>query len=117
MEQKNEINNLQELLDWIEEEKSCCIEEKGEDYFVIEAPNNATWQIRFEREDKIEDIIYKAIEQLEEFDADEKFTDYWNEEFAKHNGFTPLQFITMLKEDEETFRSLAYKLKKCYEAY
>ena len=112
MEQKVGINNLQELIDWIDNSKICCVDEIGKDYFVIEAPNNATWQIQFDKEDDIEDIIYKAKEQLDEFDADEKFTDFWNADFAKHNGFTPLQFITMLKEDEASFKELAGKLKK-----
>ena len=112
MEQKVEITNLQELIDWIDNSKICYVDEIGEDYFVIEAPNNATWQIQFEKKDNIEDIIYKAKEQLEEFDADEKFTDLWNANFAKHNGFTPLQFITMLKEDEASFKELARELRE-----
>jgi len=111
MEQKIEIKNLQQLFDWIDSSKTCYVTETDEDYFVIEAPNNATWQIQFEKEDDIDDIIYKTKEQLEEFDADERFTDFWSKEFAEHNHFSPSQFIKMLQEDEASFKELAYKLK------
>ncbi|MDR0206708.1 MAG: hypothetical protein LBI45_05575, partial [Bacteroidales bacterium] len=60
----------------------------------------------------IEDIICKTIEQLEEFDADERFTELWSADFAKRNCFTPLQFINMLKEDEASFKELAEELKR-----
>ena len=86
--------------------------DKAEDYFFLEAPNNATWQIQFKEDDEIEDIISKTIEQLEAFDADDEFTRLWSADFAKHNAFTPLQFITMLKKDENTFGYLARELKK-----
>jgi hypothetical protein len=106
------VDNIQQLLDLIDDSEICHISEKAGDYFIINAPNNATWQILFEENDKIENIILKTIEQLKEFDADERFTEYWSKEFAKHNGFTPLQFITMLKKDEEMFRHLAKELSK-----
>ena len=61
-EQKAEITNLQELIDWIDSSKTCYVTEKGENYFVVQAPKNATWQIQFEKKDDIEDIIYKAKE-------------------------------------------------------
>jgi hypothetical protein len=109
MEQK--IENLQQLFDWIEN-NDCRLFDKEKDNFSIEAPKNATWQIQFEKDDDIEEIIYKTIEQLEYFDANERFTEFWCKEFAESNGFTPLQFITMLKEDEETFRFLARELRK-----
>jgi len=111
MEQKVKIGNLEQLFDWIES-NNCYVFDKAKDYFFVEAPNNAGWQIQFEKDDDIENIISKTIEQLEEFDADEKFTEYWSADFAKHNAFTPLQFITMLKKDENTFGYLARELKK-----
>ena len=112
MEQKIEFNNLQELLDWIESGSDCHIEETGKDYFVVEAPNNATWQIQFEKSDDIDSIISKTIEQLEEFDADERFTEYWSADFANHNHFKPSQFLKMLQEDEVSFEELARELRK-----
>jgi len=108
MEQKVEITNLQELIDWIDNSKICYVTETSEIYFVIQAPNNATWQIQFEKKDNIEDIIYKAKEQLEQFDADEQFADWWHKDFE----YPPLQFITMLKEDEASFKELARELRK-----
>jgi hypothetical protein len=110
MEQKNKITSLQELIDWIDNSNVCNITEKDEDYFLVEAPNNADVYVRYDEDDEIEDIISKTIETLRDFDADKRFTEYWNFEFAKQNGFTPLSFITMLKEDEESFRELAGKL-------
>ena len=112
MEQKTEIKNLQELIDWIDNIRICCIEETDEDYFVVEAPNNATCQIQFDKNDGIDDIISKTVQQLEEFDADERFMDFWSKEFAKHNQFKPSQFITMMQEDDASLRELSYKLKE-----
>ena len=79
MEQKNEIKNLQELFNWTGNSKTCCIEEIGEEYFVVEAPNNATWQIQFDKNDTIGDIISKMIEQVEKFDADNEFMELLRE--------------------------------------
>jgi len=112
MGQKTEINSLQELIDWIDNSKICCFEEISEEYFIIEAPDNATRQIQFKKDDEIDDIILKTIEQLEEFDADNEFMELWSVDFAKHNHFKPSQFIRMLQEDEETFKGLAYKLRE-----
>lgn len=112
MEQKTKINNLQELFAWIDSSKICCFEEISEEYFIIEAPNNATWQIQFEKDDEIDDIILKTIEQLEKFDADNEFTELWSVDFAKHNHFKPSQFIKMLQEDEASFKELAGKLRE-----
>jgi len=50
MGQEIEINNLQELSDWIEN-NNFHIFDKEEDNFTIEAPNNATWQIQFDKDD------------------------------------------------------------------
>jgi hypothetical protein len=114
MKQKNKITSLQELIDWIENSGDFKVFDKEGDCFTIEAPNNATWQIQFEKDDDIREIIYKAIDQLDEFDADNEFTELWSYDFAKHNGFTPLSFITMLKKDEESFRELADRLREHY---
>ena len=111
MGQKKEINSLQELIDWIDNSKICCFEEISEEYFIIEAPNNATWQIQFKKDDEIDDIILKTIEQLEKFDADNEFTELWSKDFAEHNHFTPSQFIRMLQEDEASFKELARELR------
>ena len=112
MEQQIEINNLQQLLNWIDCSKTCYATEKGEDYFVVKAPNNATWQIQFDKDDEIDDIISKTIKQLEEFDADNEFMELWSKEFAEHNSFTPSQFIRILQEDEASFKGLARELRK-----
>ena len=111
MEQKTKINTLQELFDWINNSKQCHIVENDKDYFIIQAPNNATWQIQFNKKDEIEDIIYDTIKQLKKFDADDEFTDLWSREFAERNGFRPGQFIRMLQEDEASFEELAMELR------
>ena len=114
MEQKIEFDNLQELLDWIDNSQSCRVEETGEDYFVIEAPNNATWQIQYEKGDNIDRIISKTIMQLEKFDADDEFMELWSVDFAKRNQFKPSQFLKMLQEDEASFKELAEKLENVW---
>ena len=108
MEQKIEIKDLQQLFDWIDNSKICYVTESDEDYFVVQAPNNATWQIQFDKGDDIDEVIYKTIEQLREFDADEQFADWWHRDFE----YPPLRFITMLKEDEASFNDLARELSK-----
>jgi len=110
MEQKSEIKNLQQLFDWIDSSKTCYVTETGEDYFVVEAPNNADVHVHYEEYDEIDDIISCTIDKLENFDADEQFMELWSIEFANHNHFSPSQFIRMLQEDEETFKELAEKL-------
>ena len=112
MKQKNKIKNIQQLYDWINSSKQCLVVDEYDDCFILQAPNDATWHIKFDEDDEIEDVINKTISQLFEFDADEEFTELWCKEFAERNCFTPLQFITMLKEDEETFRNLADQLRE-----
>jgi hypothetical protein len=112
MKTKDNIASLQELIDWIDNNTNCAVFDIEDDNFTVSAPNNAPWQIIFDKDDDVNEIISKAIEQLEEFDADERFTEWWSADFAKHNGFTPRQFIDMLKEDEEIFRELARELEE-----
>ena len=111
MKQQIEINSLQDLFNWIDSSKRCYVVEKYDDCFTIQVPNNATWQIQFDKNDEIDDIISKTTEQLEDFDADERFTDFWSREFAERNGFRPSQFIRMLQEDEASFEELAMELR------
>jgi len=111
MEQKKEIKNKKQLINWIDNSETCYVSETGEDYFVIEAPNNATWQIQYEKGDKIDEIIYQTIKQLKEFDADEQFAEWWHKDFE----YSPSQFIKMLQEDEESFCHLAYNLREFVE--
>jgi len=112
MEQKSKTTDLQWLLEFIENSGNFRVFDKEEDNFTIEAPNNATWQIQFEKDSEVNEIVSKTIKQLEEFDADERFTEWWSADFAKHNGFTPSQFIRMLQEDEASFKELAMRLRK-----
>jgi len=115
MEQKTKITSLQELIDWFNDTDSCYISEQYDDGFVIATIDNSTLcYIDFNPNNSINDIIYETIKKLENFDADDYFTELWSFEFAKLNNFTPLQFITMLKEDEEYFRWLAQKLREEY---
>jgi hypothetical protein len=115
MEQRININNLQELFDWINDTNLCYVVENDDEYFIIEAPNNADQHIWFEKNDDIDVIICKTITELENFDADNRFAELWSVDFANHNHFTPSQFIKMLKEDEETFRNLAWKLRTVWQ--
>ncbi|MDR1984555.1 MAG: hypothetical protein LBQ28_07020 [Prevotellaceae bacterium] len=91
--QKNKISCLQELFDWIEKSNVCLVSEKENDYFRIEAPNNADVFVNIENDDDIEDIISRTIERLDDFDADERFMELWSKEFSEHNHFKPSRFI------------------------
>jgi len=112
MEQKNEIKNLRELFNWINNNKTCYVSEQEDDCFYIEAPNNADVFVNIEKENNIGDIIFRTIERLKDFDADEQFMELWSKDFAEHNHFKPSQFIRMLQEDEASFKELAHELKK-----
>ena len=104
------IENLQQLFEWIDNSKICCTQEQEDDYFYIEAPNNADVFISIETNDDIDDILTRTIEMLQNFDADERFMELWSVDFAKHNHFKPSQFIKMLQEDEASFKELAVEL-------
>ena len=112
MEQKIEINNLEELFKWIDSSRQCYVVEKEKDFFQISAPNNAEVYVNIEENDDICDIIDRAIYMLQDFDADERFMELWSVNFAEHNHFTPSQFIRMLQEDEASFKELARELRK-----
>ncbi|MDR2147270.1 MAG: hypothetical protein LBE91_12505 [Tannerella sp.] len=109
MERK--IENLQQLFDWIDNSKICCVSEKEDDYFCIEASNNADVFINIETEDAIDDIVFCTIERLQDFNADERFMELWSKEFAERNHFRPSQFLKMLQEDEASFKELAGRLR------
>ena len=108
----NKITCLTELIEWIDNSKTCCISEQGDDYFYIETPNDGDVFINLETDDDIDDILYRTIELLESFDADERFMELWSKDFAEHNHFSPSQFIRMLQEDEASLKELAGELRK-----
>ena len=112
MEQKKQITNIEELVDWITSTHRCFgvdIEDNG---LYIQAPNNSDVFVNIETDDDIEDIIFRTIERFEDFDTDEQFMELWSVDFAEHNRFSPSQFLRMLQEDEENFRYLARELRK-----
>ena len=114
MAQKIEIENLQQLLDWIDDSKICIVSEKGENYFLVEAPNNNDIYVRYDKCDDIDEIMSKTINRLEKFDTDNEFIELWSKEFAERNNFKPSQFLKMLQEDEVSFKELAEKLENVW---
>ena len=111
MEQKKQITNIEELVDWITS-IHCCFDIDIEDNgLYIQAPNNADVFINFEKNDDIGDILCRTIELLENFDADERFMELWSKDFAERNNFKPSQFIRILQEDEASFKELAEELR------
>jgi hypothetical protein len=56
MEKEAKVCDLKTLLEWIENEGSCYMTDIYEDNFIIQAPNNATWQIIFEKDESIDAI-------------------------------------------------------------
>ena len=107
----NKITCLKELIEWIDNSKTCCVSKQGDDYFYIETPNDGDVSINIETDDNIDDIIYRTIKLLESFNADERFMELWSVDFAEHNHFKPSQFIRMLQEDETSFKELARELR------
>jgi hypothetical protein len=107
MKQKQEITSLQELFDWIEKNSLCIITEKNKNFFYIATPLNTDVFIGIEDEDSLEDILYKTIKNLEDFDVDERFIDLWDKDL-----YSPSIFLRMLQEDEVRFQELADKLRK-----
>lgn len=85
-------------------------EQDGDLYFSIEGTNHLTlgeWLIGNEigacesDMELIEYLKYVMKERVRDFDVDEEFTEVWSEEFGRHNGFTPRQFMKMLEDDAE----------------
>ena len=108
---ENKITCLNELFEWIDNSDICCVSEKGDDYFYIETPNDGDVFISVEKDGNIDSIISCTIELLQNFDADERFTELWSKDFAKRNQFKPSQFLKMLQENEASFKELAEKLE------
>ena len=109
MEKK--IENIEQLIEWFEDFPECGVYDIEDDSFSLQAPNDATWQIQFNINDDIETIIEKAIDQLRDFDAEERFNVCWCKEFREQNPFRPRQFLDMLEADEEFFNTLAANLE------
>jgi hypothetical protein len=102
MEQKQRINDLQELYDYIESEEHFRIFDKDENSFIIQSLRyNTTWQIKYEVDYEIKRIISQTIEQLNDFDIDERFIELWDRDFP----YSPSQFLRMLQEDEEDLKT------------
>ena len=108
----NKITCLTEFIEWIDNSKTCCVSERGDNYFYIETPNDGDIFINLETDDDIEDILCRTIELLGNFNADERFMELWSKDFAERNHFKPSQFIRMLQEDEASFKELARELRK-----
>jgi hypothetical protein len=106
------INCIQDLFEWFEKQDCAGILETGDDYFTVECPNDAAVTVDYDTGDSIDKIIDKTIECFEDFDADERFTELWCQEFHAHNHFSPRQFINMLSADEQFLHEMAYILRK-----
>jgi hypothetical protein len=87
-------------------------------YMTVEAPNNSiiTLDFRTEEDPKLviseRDFVDEFISSANAFDADERFNDVWDREFAQHNGFTPSQFLRMLQKDQLFFEEKAREFFK-----
>ena len=86
---------------------------------TIEAPNHTTLNIQF-IDDEIKNLesefmstyIKHAIKRIDDFDPEETFNELWSPEFAKHNNFSPFQFMDILKEDDQFFKEEKDRLQK-----
>jgi hypothetical protein len=86
------------------------VRENEKDFFRIATCLNTDVFVDIEAGDNMNDIIYKTVTTLNDFDADDRFTELWDVDFSKRTGFSPSQFVKMLQEDKETFQELADKL-------
>ncbi|GHT26155.1 hypothetical protein FACS18942_03090 [Planctomycetales bacterium] len=112
MKMSAKIQNIEDFQKWIAAHSNFGISEKGDDFFTVECPCDASVSVHFENEDDINEIILKTIERFEDFDADDEFTELWSHEFAEHNHFTPSRFLTMLQSDEKDLHELALELRQ-----
>lgn len=95
--------------------------------WTVEAPNNTTVMVDFRGSDtkKIEKLLLEekymeAINLTKDrlystlicFDKNEEFNDLWSVEFGKDYNFTAYDFMEMLKEDEDYFKSVAKELRE-----
>lgn len=48
-------------------------------------------------------VINKLCRAIMNFDPDEEFNELWCPQFAKHNNFTPSQFMQILLNDKDYF--------------
>lgn len=97
-------------------------EQENEIYASFEGENNSTIAIYFDL-DLMEDlnsveilsyVLNTIIYKLREFNADEEFNNLWSTEFGENNGFSPTEFIEMLKDDEDQFWDIASILERQY---
>jgi hypothetical protein len=108
----DKITNVNELADWIYNNSNVDSPNVESNSIYIQGACDSSVTIDFEIDDTIDEIISKAINTLESFDADNEFMELWSVDFAKHNHFKPSQFIRMLQEDEASFKGLAEKMRK-----
>lgn len=97
--------------------------EQGNEIFArFEEENHATIGIWFDLDvmeelNSVEILSYvldTIIHRLRQFDADEEFNELWSTDFGERNGYSPSEFIEMLKDDEEEFWNKAGILEQQY---
>ena len=97
-------------------------EQDNEIFAKFEEENHATIGIWFDI-DVMEElnsveilsyVLYTIVFNLRQFDADEEFNELWSTEFGVHNGYSPSEFMGMLKADEQQFKNKADILEQQY---
>lgn len=90
-------------------------DDDGEINMTIEAPNHATHSIYHNPStdgNTVADMRRSMLNQMEDFDGDEKFGDYWSPGFGEHNGTTASRFYVSLKSDERYFKTRKNDIQK-----
>lgn len=90
-------------------------DDDGEITMTIEAPNHATHSIYHNPNtdgNTVADMRRSMLSQMEDFDGDEKFGDYWSPGFGEHNGTTASRFYISLKSDERYFKTRKNDIEK-----
>lgn len=106
------IANLAEFKNWILKDHNWFQIFERNDGLDIQCPYDAPVSIIFENENNIEEVILNAIEIFEDFNADEKFNEYWSFDFQKREWFTASEFLRMLINDEGELHEMAKELRE-----
>ena len=109
--EKNKIDNIEDLRDWITSHNNfeCDIED---DSLLIQIHLTSSLSIWFEDKDTIFDIINRVIKYFEDFNADSEFDTFLRNDYVKQYDYTPAECMEMLKSDEKALHEMAQELRK-----
>ena len=110
------ISCLKNVYDWINENTQLFVRENGENYFIIEAPNNTDFEIKINEKSEINVNIKRIIKQLEEYDGNENSKESFNFNYAASYmlDFPIFSLEKEPNEAEDDFHYLAEQLRELF---